>query len=232
MLARPSNPIRPETSPSSQPEAGEREVGRDDMFRSAQRHSRRVRRLKFVLPAIGTVLAVVFVGYSWLFKPVAIEITADGSAISDGKLVMSAPKLQGYTSDGRPYSMSATRAVQDVANESLVELEGIAAQLPYDETHSATIDAASGVFDRARNTLDVKSAINITTSDGAVALLQSAMVDIAGGRMATPDPVEITYKGASINADAMSVEDNGTKVIFERRVRVHIERQPDASASQ
>ncbi len=202
------------------------------MFRTAERHSRRVRRLKFVLPLAGALLAAGFVSYSWLLKPVAVEITAEGSEISDGKLVMSAPKLQGYTRDDRPYALSAERAIQDISLEHVVELEGIAAELPYDASNSATIAAAHGTFDRSRNTLDVDSAIDIRTSDGAVARLKSALLDIAGGRMSTTDPVEITYKGASINADGMSVEQNGAKVIFDKRVRVYIQPRTAETASQ
>jgi lipopolysaccharide export system protein LptC len=202
------------------------------MFLSAERHSRRVRALKLTLPVAGVLLAAGFVAYSWLLKPTAVEITAEGSEISEGKLVMSAPKLQGYTRDDRPYALSAERAIQDVSLESVVRLEGIAAQLPYDATNSATITAAHGTFDRTSNTLDVDSAIDIRTSNGALARLQSALLDIPGGRMSTGDPVEITYEGASINADSMAVEENGAKVIFEKRVRVYIQPRTEEMESQ
>ena len=216
----------------TEPDGSRSDAARRAMFQKAERHSRRVRRLKFVLPVAGALLALGFVGYSWVLKPSAVEITAEGSSISEGKLVMSAPKLQGYTRDDRPYALSAERAIQDVALEHLVELEGIAAELPYDETNSATIAAAHGTFDRSRNTLDVDSVIDIRTTAGAVARLQSALLDIAGGRMSTADPVVITYKDASINADSMSVEENGAKVIFEKRVRVNIQPRNGETASQ
>lgn len=230
MLARPSEQPVAETS---EPEPGAQDTGeRGDIFRRAARHSRRVRVLKFVLPTLGALLALGFAGYSWFARPISVEITAEGSAISDGKLVMSAPKLQGYTSDDRAYSVSAVRAIQDVLQEGMVELEGIAAELPYDEKNSAAIEAAHGVFDRARNALDIDSEINIRTSNGIVARLGSAMVDIAGGRMSTTDPVDIRYNGASIASDGMSVEGNGKVVIFEKRVRVNIEPRTAGSESQ
>jgi len=211
---------------------GRSAAARRAMFLKAERHSRRVRRLKLLLPLAGALLALGFVGYSWVLKPSAVEITAEDSSIEEGKLVMSAPKLQGYTRDDRPYALSAERAIQDVTLEHLVVLEGIAADLPYDNSHSATIEAAHGTFDRTRNTLDVDSAIDIRTSDGAVAQLQSALLDIAGGRMSTSDPVVITYKDSSIQADTMSVEENGAKVIFEKRVRVNIQPRNGETASQ
>ena len=230
MLARSSGNIETRGQPG--PESDGNDLTRRAMFQMAERHSRRVRKLKFVLPVLGLLLAAGFVVYSWLLTPAAVAITAEGSEISDGKLVMSSPKLQGYTRDDRPYALSAQRAIQDITLEHIVELEGIAAELPFDETHSATIQAAHGIFDRSRNALDVDSVIDIRTSDGAVARLQSGLLDIAGGRMSTTDPVEITYKGASINADSMSVEENGAKVIFDKRVRVYIQPRTAETASQ
>ena len=70
--------------------------------------------------------------------------------------------------------------------------------------------------------LDINSEINIRTSDGAVAKLNSARIDMAAGRMSTDKPVEIRFKDASINSDALTVEQNGKLVVFEKRVRVHI----------
>jgi lipopolysaccharide export system protein LptC len=230
MLARSSQKTVAEAPESQAPGAQPSE--RLDVFRRAARHSQRVRVLKFVLPTLGALMAIAFVAYSYLMKPISVEISAQASAITDGKLVMSAPKLQGYTSDDRAYSVSADRAIQDVAQEAIVVLEGIAAELPYDARNSAAIDAAHGVFDRTRNALDIDSEINIRTSNGVVARLQSALVDIAGGRMSTGDPVEIRYKGASIASDAMSVEGNGKVVIFEKRVRVTIEPHATETESQ
>lgn len=202
------------------------------VFNNAARHSRNVRILKIVLPSLAVAMATVFVFQSYRSTPPAVDIKADSSAVSDGKLVMANPKLEGFTEENRPYSMSALRAVQDIANEAVVELEGIAATLPIDEKISATIETARGIFDRNSNTLDVNTEINIKTSDGAVAKLTSARIDIASGRMSTDKPVEIHYKGASINSDALSVEENGKLVVFENRVRVHIVPPKADTASQ
>ncbi|WP_165816073.1 LPS export ABC transporter periplasmic protein LptC [Kumtagia ephedrae] len=202
------------------------------MFRTAARHSRNVRALKIALPALALVMAALFLFQSYRSSPGSVEIVAETSAVSEGKLVMANPKLEGFTEDNRPYSVSALRAVQDIANEAIVELQGIAATLPLNDEMSATIDAARGVFDRNMNTLDVNSEINITTSDGSQAKLGSALIDIAGGRMTTDKPVEIRFKNGSINSDALSVEQNGKLVVFDKRVRVNIVPPKAETASQ
>lgn len=227
MLARPMTEMGDRFPPAGEPAAE-----RSSVFARAARHSRNVRILKVVLPVVGVVMAGLFAAQSYLASPPAVSITTQDSQVEDGKLVMSSPKLEGFTADGRPYSVSARRAVQDVADEAVVVLEGIAAQVPIDAGVSATIDAAHGVLDRWKNTIDFDSAIDVRTSDGATVRLRSAMLDIAGGRMSTGDPVDIRYDGASIEADGMSVSDGGKVVVFEKRVRVHILPRAGRTAGQ
>ena len=205
---------------------------RSAVFHNAARHSRKVRVLKLALPVLGAVMAAVFLYKSFLSAPAPVEIVAEESSVAEGKLVMANPKLQGYTSNDRPYSMSALRAVQDISNEAVIELQEISAMLPIDEKTSATIETVRGEFDRMANTLVVDTEINIKTSDGALARLASATVDLAAGRMWTEEPVDIQADGARITADAMSVEENGKRVIFDKRVRVHIVPRGAETASQ
>ncbi len=196
-----------------------------EAFLRAQRHSRVVRVLKSTLPLIAAAMALGFLGYSYVMTPGSVAVKADGSAISDGKLVMANPKLDGFTKDNRPYSMTAMRAIQDFQNEGVVLLEGISAKLPIDAENWATIGAESGVYDRDKNTLDIDTEITVTTADGMTAKLQSATLDIGGGGMKTEDPVDIRMDGATITSDTMAIRENGKVLVFERRVRMDIDPQ-------
>src|SRR5262245_50493814 len=82
-----------------------RNRSREAEFHSARHHSRRVRFLKVVLPSLAAAMALGFLGYSYLSKPVRLSMDVASSAISNGKLVMSNPKLEGFTKDNLPYSM-------------------------------------------------------------------------------------------------------------------------------
>lgn len=192
-------------------------------FGRAQRHSRRVRLLKFVLPVAAGLIALAFPTYSYLVAPAAVDVAADGAVLSDGKLVMANPKLNGFTKQNLPYSMTATRAIQDVTKQGVVELEGIDAKLPVSAEISAEVEATRGFYDRDSNTLDLEQDITVTTTDGMVAKLKSAFLDIGKGTMKTEDPVDIIRNGSRITSDTMSVEDNGKVLVFEKRVKVNID---------
>lgn len=196
---------------------------RSSAFGRAQRHSRRVRVLKFAVPLLAVAIAIAFPVYSYLVTPTAIPVKAEGSAFSDGKLVMANPKLEGVTEKNLPYSMTAVRAIQDPKNENVIELEGIDAKLPIDGRTTASIDAPHGVYDRETNTLDLDRDVTVKTSDGLVVKLQSAFLDIGEGNMKTDKPVNISRPDSRITADSMKVKDHGKVLVFENNVHVNID---------
>jgi lipopolysaccharide export system protein LptC len=194
----------------------------DSAYENARRHSRRVRWLKALLPAAAILGLLGFVGWSYLSVPSIEGVSVGGAAFTDGKLVMANPKLDGHTKDNLPYTMTAARAIQDASQTGKIMLEEIDAKLPIDAKNTANVIAASGIYDNENNTLKIDSAIKLTTTDGMVANLRSADVNMATGTMTTQDPVKISMNRTLIEADTMNVTDNGKVMVFERRVRVNI----------
>jgi lipopolysaccharide export system protein LptC len=192
-------------------------------FNRAERHSRRVRRLKIVLPLLAVIMAAGFAGYSFVSTPAPAPIQTEGSVFEEGKLVMNSPKLEGFTKDGRPYSVNAARAIQDFDKQDIINLDGIDAKMPIETDNWAKVEAVGGVYDRTANTLDVPTDILVTTTDGMVAKLKSAFLDINNGSLKSATPVDIQSHGSRITADSMAVLENGRRVIFETRVRLYID---------
>ncbi|MEI8697078.1 MAG: LPS export ABC transporter periplasmic protein LptC [Mesorhizobium sp.] len=219
MLARPIEPTNTETE-LPPPNVGPARV---DAFGIAQRHSRRVRILKLAVPLVAAVIAVAFPVYSYLAAPVSIQVQADGSAFADGKLVMANPKLNGFTKQKLPYSMTALRAIQDVSKQGIIDLEGIDAKLPISADNVAAVNASRGTYNRDGNTMSLTSDVTITTTDGLEAKFKSVFLDMGKGTMKTSDPVDVSRGGSRITADSMSIQDNGKIVVFENRVRVNID---------
>ncbi|ESZ24473.1 LPS export ABC transporter periplasmic protein LptC [Mesorhizobium sp. L2C084A000] len=219
MLGRPIEPTNAEAVLA--PPADGRTRG--DAFDRAQRHSRRVRVLKFAVPVAAALIAVAFPVYSYLAAPVAVKVQAEGTAFSNGKLVMANPKLNGFTKQKQPYSMTALRAIQDVSTQGIIELEGIDAKVPIAPDNVAAVKASHGTYDRDGNTMNLTSDVTITTTDGMQAKFKSVFLDMGKGTMKTGDPVDVSRGGSRITADTMSVQDNGKVLVFENKVRVNID---------
>ncbi len=196
-------------------------------FERERRHSRRVRMLKVALPLSAALMVAGLVAHSAMTSFEGTSIDVSGVGIQDGELVMTHPKLDGYTKDDKPYSMSAARAVQDLSDAQKIELEDINAKLPLDNDGWAKINAATGTFDRGANTLDIDSPLTVRRHDGAVVHLQSAKVDIGSGQIESDKPVEIDMSGSRIAANSITVTDHGNVMTFKDRVRVTL--TPDAA---
>lgn len=204
----------------------------DAAFRSALRHSGRVRLLKLALPLVALAMVVIFVGKSWLATPDGVSVSLGGTGIQNGRLVMADPKIDGFTADNRPYTMTAARAIQDIGGGTEIDLEGISARLPFDEENWITVVADTGVLDREASKLELDSEITVKTDTGVTAVLQSAMVDMEAGSLVTEKPVDIALDGTQIRADSMTVRDKGDVMIFEGRVRVNIDGERLQTASR
>ncbi len=168
---------------------------REAAFQRARNHSRAVRLLKVALPSLAAAMALGFFGHTYMSAPPSVDIKVAGTAISNGKLVMTSPRLAGVTKDNLSYLMTASRALQNLDSTGIIELEDIKAKLPVDTKNWATIDAPRGAYDRDKNTLDIASNITVTTTDGMVAKLKSAFVDVGKGNLKTDDAVEISAQG-------------------------------------
>jgi lipopolysaccharide export system protein LptC len=194
-----------------------------DLFAVAGRHSRRVQFLKFAIPVFALLAGGVF-AMATVFRPGApVVVSTDAVSLSDGRIVMASPKLDGVTKDKRPYKMQAERAFQDIKNDGLIELEKLSALLPFGPVNTATLSAVSGVYDNTNRKLDLNNEILLKTSDGMTAKMKSAKIDIANNHLSTSDPVDITTQNSRITADSLEVSEGGKRLIFDKRVRLTID---------
>ncbi len=198
---------------------------RENEYREALKHSSKVKFWKIAFPIIAIVLVLGIIGAFVLNSLKVPDVSVENINLSDGKLVMENPKLNGFDKNKRPYNLTATKAIQDVSNPNQVELQEILAELPMDEKITATITAGNGVYDADAKTLILKETVNLVTSSGMVLNLQDANVDIGNSIMHTNNPINGTSAQADISSNAMMIEDGGNKLIFEGRVRMTL--RPD-----
>ncbi len=194
-----------------------------DAFESAGRHSRRVKILKFAVPVVALAAAGMFSAATFFRSETPVAVSTDSVSMSDGRIVMANPKLDGMTGDKRPYKMQAERAFQEVKKDGLVELETITAEMPFGTNTTAKLKAGGGFYDNSKSTLDLAKGIVLTTSDGMQAKLTSARIDIGKNGLSTSEPVDITTNGSHITADSMQVTEGGKLLVFEKRVRLTID---------
>jgi len=151
----------------------------------------------------------------------------NGREEQDNRLVMTAPKIEGYTRDNRFYALTAARAIQDIQRTGIIELEDIRAVLPFGDHGKAAVNAQSGVFDNINGRLRFSRPFTIQTQEGMVARLLSADVNIETSQLRTTEKVEISSKTEFLTANSMRVLDNGRVIMFDDGVRLVIDRSMD-----
>lgn|SRR5690606_21554541 len=195
-----------------------------EAFARAARHSRKVRVFKVVLPMAAVLIIVAFFGYSYLPRSGDVSVDLIDTTIESGELVMANPTLDGFTGSNQPYSVTARKARQPVGEPlGAFSLEEILATVPFGDEDSARIIAGGGNLDRQSNRLILDNMIDIETTSGIRAKLQSAEVDLATKTVQTKDPVTIEMNGVRITADRFETADGGEKLVFDGGVQIQVQ---------
>ena len=160
------------------------------------------------------------------------DATVESAAISAGKLVMNNPVMTGQIKEGRGYSVRAIRAVQDLTARSVIRLEDIVADFPFDDSEMAELNAISGIYNREEQFLSLDQPFTVTTADGMKAQLNSAHIDIETGILTSDQEVIIDTGKARLVAQSMSMEDRGAIITFDKGVQMTINPGAVKSASE
>jgi lipopolysaccharide export system protein LptC len=201
-------------APSIQPEPAD---GRDQAFRRAKRHSRRVRLLRWALPltALGGLAIILF--FVW-FDPFRfyrnLPVEFGRITITDNKLTIEAPKLTGFTQDRRPYWVTAEEAAQDLTSPNRIELAGISGQVELADRGETKIQAAKGLYDLKSGNLELTSGIEIGSTGGYKMEMIEALMQVRAGRVVTDRPVKATFPDGSLVAQRLEILNHGDQVKF------------------
>ncbi|MDA8870619.1 LPS export ABC transporter periplasmic protein LptC [Rhizobiaceae bacterium] len=206
------------------PRGANRRTDRD--FARARHHSVFVSFARFGLPVIAALSIAGFVGLAALSYTPLGDVDVASIGLSDGKLVMEEPKLAGFDSDNRPYTVWANEAVQDLTVPDRIELDTIIAKLPFGAGKQANLDAGSGTYDTKAETMRLRGVIRITGDDGLDIRLEDAFIDMSTGAMTSKKPVSVATDDATVTANSISVYDSGKRIVFTDTVRMNIQNSP------
>lgn len=200
------------------------------VFAAARRRSARVRflRVAILVGGLGTVAALVGIA---IFNPFATKLGAlsfSKLAVEGTRITMVRPKLAGFRSDGQPYQFTAERALQDVRNPTILELETLDGEIGKAEGEATHISADAGVYDSVREHMELSRNVRIGSARFEVKL-RSADIDFKTGVYRSQEPIEVDVgKGTTILGDRATAQNNGQELIFEGHVRTRIIPETDA----
>lgn len=200
-------------------------VGARPSLHVGGRYSRRVDRLRFVLPMIaGLLLAIVMVwpwlagGYNGLIVPV-FKSAADHAG---DVMRMSKPRYVGRTEQSDAYEVTASSAFLDPADPDRIHLDHL--QAVFEQTGDSPIHlrADEGVYQRERQWLELDGNLELLFGDGYQFETESADIDLERGHVTGTEPVRGEGPLGTLAADRFDIEDGGSRLRFEGRVHVTV----------
>lgn len=193
-------------------------------FKTAARHSARVRWIKRLLPAVIALALLVIAGASFVSQmevKLALPFDLGRLTLNGSRLTMELPKLSGFTDDNRGYSVNAKVAVQDVTHPDLVELSDIEARLELADKGWAALQATKGTIDTKTQFVKLTEGVELSMNGGYGGRLENADVDVKAGSISTDKPVLFTYLDGRLVANRLTVTDRGTRALFEGNVELN-----------
>ncbi len=172
-------------------------------------NSRRVRRLRVLLPLAATMISVVLIGAAVLPKLFPLASLAGLSLTADG-LVMNEPRLAGHLGGGRRYEVVAERAIQSLLNPSRLSLEGLTANLDMGEGEKITINGNNAAYNTETEILNLSDGVTLSSTDGSTVSLPAAIVDLRAGSVDADGGIEIDSPRGHVTAGSISVTGGGT----------------------
>jgi lipopolysaccharide export system protein LptC len=205
------------------------------VFRAAARHSRVVRFLRVAIPAgILAVAGVIIV--ATFFNPfrliAAFPIDPGKVSLSGTKIVMELPRLNGFTSDARPYELTARAAAQDILKPEILELKDIKAHVELKTGERVALTSVNGVYDTKGELLKLNDHIVLKSSSGYEGHLSEATVNTSSGHILSESPVEVKLLNGWLNANRLEITDSGDIIRFGGGVELTLTPDPPTSVPQ
>ena len=194
-----------------------------------------MRFLRLAIPA-GILVVGATIIVATFFNPfrliAAFPIDPGKISLSGTKIVMELPRLHGFTSDSRPYELTARAAAQDLTKPEVLELKDINARVELKDGQQVTITSVNGVYDTKGEMLKLDNHILLNSSSGYEGRLSEATINVTSGHIVSESPVEVKLLNGWLNANRLEVTDNGDVILFGGGVEMMLTPNQPQSAAQ
>ena len=189
---------------------------RTGAFKSADRHSARVRFLKrtMIIGSLLGVTGVVLVATVNPFRHLPGSVSLAGVGVNGTKITMELPKISGVQQGGGPYEVKAKAGIQDITKPSIMDLVGVDARVGMADATTTHITSEHGTYDSKADRMLLSGDVKIANTSGYTLNLQSALVDFRAGVLSSHERLRVDIQGGAVAADDMSISNDGHVINF------------------
>ena len=186
-----------------------RDTRRDRVLSKA--YSRFVFLLRRVLPVLVVLaLAVLVIWPYFSGDKVSIEMQANVP-----NLMVSNLHLTGIDNQGRPYSVTADRALQALGAKNLIDLEQPRGEITDKNKALISVQAQKGRVDQSAKKLWLSGDVQVFHDTGYQAAADALEVNLQTGEVETDQPVVLQGDFGTLRGAGVKILDSGKQVIME-----------------
>lgn len=185
----------------------------------ARAHSRLVRILRWVLPAIMVGVVAALVGLV-IAHAVRRQDAAHRDAVTPIEMVN--PHFFGRDSQGRAYTLGARQAARDERSFQRVLLSYPSITLDTEGPHPSTLTADTGVYHEDTRILYLKGHVRAANAEESRFATDEAVVNTRTGTVTSPSALQGETPVGDVQSRSFDVFDKGDRVVFKGGVHARL----------
>ena len=185
-------------------------------------HDFLVKSLKILLPiGVGVMLAYLLLTPLSKSKEISFLLDKNKVDVAKERMKVQSAQYRGLDNEGRPFTLTADRALQATSAEQVVDINGMSARILLQEG-PASIGAERGRYDMEKQKVDVLGPIQVRAADGYQLETRDVTVDFNTRSLASAGRVEGRMPLGTFSAGRLAVDLPSRTVVLSGRARLHI----------
>lgn len=183
--------------------------------KAGKAYTRFVRVMRYILPLVAIALTVVII----LWEDMGAQVSRGEQArlmpeVEEARGELLKPQFDSTDTQGRPYTVSADRAVLDQANPTAMNLESPHAVIHMDDDASIEGQAQSGVYEQEAGRLFLQGAVELKHSVGYRLQSDELRIDLKAGQAFSDLPVTVEGDMGRIDASGLEADNGRGLLVF------------------
>ena len=193
----------------------------------SRRYSRLVRFLRLTLP----LLAVGLIGllFAWPQVEDSLPLMQETAGIprTMGTNELINPRFESIDSENRPFTITATRAVQSARDPSVILMDTPMADITLQDGIWIAVEAARGAYRQDAENILLEGVVTLFHDDGYELKTERLQVDLKQGQAFSDQPVSAQGPAGTLQASGLRAEAGGGHLVFTGPVRLVLNRKID-----
>jgi lipopolysaccharide export system protein LptC len=149
---------------------------------------------------------------------------------NSGEIALTGARYQGVTSSGQPFLITADQASEANNGSGHIDMQQPRATITMKNGQIIKLQSNYGVFDQPDNIVDMAGNVVVVQPARNLTLMSDSLfADLKLGEMRSLVPVTVTDDARRIDAETMTVFDNGDRILFGGAARMVM--QPGTTAN-